>query len=171
MLTEVAVTVPSLSAAPWTVAHFPATTDFDVVEACVETVVSVPMVMVFLVVVGAADPPFGSKASASMTTDEPDTETTLPVAMPPKPRAPPPVPPGPPDGNPVGAPDGRTPLAPPEPFPPPGPPKPRPHSPLVAALTVTVVAVKEVAAWSVPVGAIAVTQEPALIAEIVTVTL
>jgi hypothetical protein len=41
---------------------------------------------------------------------------------------------------------------------------------LVAALTVTVVAVKDAALWSVPVGAIAVTHEPTLIAEIVTVT-
>jgi len=163
--TVVAATVPDESALPWAVTHFPTLTEVDVVDASVVIFVLAPTVTDLFVVAVLLEL-FGPKSRAAITSVEPDTEVTLPPATAPKFGRPEAPPDGNPDGRcPDGRPEGRCPL------PPPRPPKaPAPHAPSTAALTVIVVAVNDVAAASVPDGAMAVTQSPAFTAASVVVT-
>src|SRR6185312_16259088 len=118
-------------------------------------------VTVFVVVVAPLEP----KPCAAITTAEPDTEVTLPLANAPNPR----VPVGAPDGRcpPVGKPERRAPDGKPDgrcPFPPPEPRAPPVHEPLTGELTTMVAAVNEVADEAVPVLATAMRQSPAFTA-------
>ena len=164
--TVVAATVPDESALPWAVTHLPTLTELALVDASVVIFVLAPMVTVLFVVplLPLLLPP-GVNCRAAITTDEPDTDVTDPAAMAPMfARCPDGNPDGRwPEGNPDGTPDGRWPL-------PPAPPKPPVQLPFVAGLIDTVLAVNDAADSDVPAGAIAVTQEPVLIAAKVVVT-
>jgi hypothetical protein len=166
--TLVAVTVPVESAVPCAVTHLPTFTDCEVVGCCVVIFVCASTVTV-RALVAPADPP---NCRAAITSVEPSTDDTVPVANAPPPRCPSP---------PVGAPLGRCPVG---RWPPPAaPPAPPPHCPLTGALTLKEVAVKDVLddpgdgddvgddddPDDVD-GPVATTQSPALIAVTVVVT-
>jgi hypothetical protein len=181
----VACTAPVSSALPCALAQTPTFTAAAVAVFVVLILVLAARVTVLFVVVGALELgleleplPKPVKSIEATTREEPDAETTLPMAVSASrpPRALPPL--GAPEGlapvgkPPLGAPDGRVPPPNCPPAPPPAPP---PHVPLVGVVTATVAAVKEVAAADgladepedepeAVVAPIAVTQSPALIA-------
>ena len=130
-------------------AHLPTVTALEVDFATVVIVVLPPTVTVRLV--GVAPP-----AREAITIVEPDTDVTDPLAT-----AAPTPPPGAPEGRspPPGNPDRGAPV--------PCPPPPRPaapHAPFTGGVTLSVAAVNVVAAAELPLGPVANTQSPALIA-------
>jgi hypothetical protein len=144
--TLVAATVPVESAVPCAVTHFPTFTDFEVVVASVVMSVFESTVTVTVLV------EFEPTCRAAITSADPETEPTVPLATAPGADGPGPLggpaPPGAPDGAPVGG------------CPSTGPPA-TPHVPSAWAAITSVVAVNDVADADVLDGAMAVTQSPA----------